>query len=239
MKEVVNTGERILLEKETPLMVARHFCAYKFAAGYVPRKKVLDIGCGEGYGSHYLAGFAKAVLGIDYDAAIVDYAGGKYRKDNLRFFQADANQLKSLEDKFEAVTSFQVIEHIREAGNFLASIKGLLQERGIFICSTPNKKDASPGSDTPLNKFHVQEYSYAEFKGLLAAYFQQVDIFGLKRGGALNFYRRLKKIGIFNLLPKGVDPVKKFYAQIDCDDFVIVKDNLDAALDFIAVCKEN
>ena len=50
MKEIDNTGERILLEKETPLMISRHFCAYKFARDFVSGKEVLDIGCGEGRG---------------------------------------------------------------------------------------------------------------------------------------------------------------------------------------------
>jgi protein-L-isoaspartate O-methyltransferase len=71
---ISNTGERILLDKETPLMIARHFRAYKFAKDYVCNKTVLDIGCGEGYGTYYLGGFAKEVMGIDYDEAIIDYA---------------------------------------------------------------------------------------------------------------------------------------------------------------------
>lgn len=46
MIDISNTGERILLDKETPLMIARHFCAYRFARDYVGNKTGLDIGCG-------------------------------------------------------------------------------------------------------------------------------------------------------------------------------------------------
>jgi len=43
MREIANTGERILLEKEIPLMIAHHFRAYKFAKAFVSGKDVLDI----------------------------------------------------------------------------------------------------------------------------------------------------------------------------------------------------
>ncbi len=233
---IADTGERILLEKETPLMIARHFCAYRFAKDYVFNKDILDIGCGEGYGSYFLAGFAKKSVGIDYDKEIISYAKNKYRKDNLAFYAIDVKDLSSFSNKFDAICSFQFIEHILDTKVFLEQIKNLLAEKGIFICSTPNRLDASPNSDTPLNRFHVKEYLINEFKELLGTHFSKVEIFGLKRGKRLNFHRRLKKIGLFIFFPSFINPVKRFYDRIDCDDFIIVKDKLDTALDFIAVC---
>ncbi|MDP2937935.1 MAG: class I SAM-dependent methyltransferase [Candidatus Omnitrophota bacterium] len=238
MTEIINTGERILLEKETPLMIARHFCAYRFAKDYVLNKDILDIGCGEGYGSHFLAGFVKKTVGIDYDKEIISYAKNKYQKDNLDFYAIEVKDLSSFSNKFDAICSFQVIEHIPDTKAFLEQIKDLLTEKGIFICSTPNRLDASPHGDTPLNRFHVKEYLINEFKALLGTHFSKVEVFGLKRGKQLNFYRRLKKIGLFNFFPPFVNPVKRFYDRIDCDDFIIVKDKLDTALDFIAVCNK-
>lgn len=237
MISIPNTGERIILEKETPLMIARHFCAYKFAKDFVFNKRVLDIGCGEGYGSNYLAGFAKEVVGIDYDKEIINYANNKYKKNNLILLAVDAKRQGLLNDKFDIICSFQVIEHIKDTKLLLENIKNLINDTGIFICSTPNKSDASPHSDTPLNKFHVKEYLSNEFEELLKPYFRQIDMFGLKRGWKLNFYRRLKRIGLFNPLRSGINPVRAFYEQINCDNFNIVKNGLDTALDFIAVCK--
>lgn len=217
-------------------MIARHFCAYRFTKDFVYGKTVLDIGCGEGYGSHYLAGFAKEVVGIDYDKAIIDYAKNKYQINNLIFYTIDIKELNSIKNKFDIVCSFQVIEHFQDIEIFLENIKLLLNPDGIFICSTPNKLDASPKSDKPLNKFHVREYLWNEFEELLKIYFRGVNMFGVKRGGELNLYRRLKKIGLFNFLPDYINPVKRFYERIDCDNFIIVKNNLDTVLDFIAVC---
>jgi 2-polyprenyl-3-methyl-5-hydroxy-6-metoxy-1,4-benzoquinol methylase len=236
MNQIENTGERILLDKETPLMIARHLSAYKFARDYVSGSSVLDIGCGEGYGSSYLAGYAGKVKGLDYSKQAIDYAGRKYQKNNLQFSVMDVKNLSSLSQKFSAICSFQFIEHLSDANEFLGDVSSLLEPGGVFICSTPNKIDASKGQDTPLNKFHLKEYFYSEFRELLEKYFRIVEIFGLRRSKKLNLYRRIKKAGIFNCLPEGLNPVKKFYNRMDCNNFVVSKDNPDTALDFIALC---
>jgi SAM-dependent methyltransferase len=236
--EIVNTGERILLEKESPLMIARHFCAYRFAKDYAENKRVLDIGCGEGYGSSYLADFAKEVIGVDYDKSIIDYAKDKYKKNNLAFYVIDAKELDYFDNRFDTVCSFQVIEHIQDTKTFLENVIKLLTNSGVFICSTPNRLDASPNRITPLNKFHVKEYLLHEFMDLLQRSFGSVDIFGLKRGKSLDFYRKIKKAGLFNFFPSRINPVEIFYRQIKCDNFIITKDNLGQSLDFITVCRK-
>jgi 2-polyprenyl-3-methyl-5-hydroxy-6-metoxy-1,4-benzoquinol methylase len=239
MAQINNTGERILLEKETPLMIARHFCAYKFAQNLVKDKQVLDIGCGEGYGSDFMAGSAKSVMGIDYDLAVIGYAKSKYSKSRLEFLNLDIKDLDSLSRKFDAICSFQNIEHIQDTEKLLKDISGRLNAGGVFICSTCNIKDASPGSKVPFNKFHVKEYTLDEFKGMLAGHFRRVEISGLKRSAALKFYRRLKKIGLFNFLPAKLDPVKRFFAQANCGYFYWSKNDLGNCLDFIAVCRKD
>ncbi|MCX5656728.1 MAG: methyltransferase domain-containing protein [Candidatus Omnitrophica bacterium] len=236
--EIVNTGERILLNKETAFTVARHFCAYKLAGNYICGKSVLDFGCGEGYGSHYLAGLAKKVTAVDRDREIIAYASDKYQKDNIAFITFDSARLDSLGDKFDVICSFQVIEHISDTDAFLKNIANLLNPEGVFICSTLNKLDSSPHSDTPINKFHVREYLFSDFESMLKQYFRKVEIFGLKRGKTLNFYRRLKKIGVFRFLPDSINPVSRFYRKIKPDNFIIVKDKFDTAMDFIAVCEK-
>jgi SAM-dependent methyltransferase len=238
MTQIENTGERILLEKETPLMIARHLSAYKFARDYLRGCTVLDVGCGEGYGSFYLADAASQVEALDYSSEAIDYAAGKYRKDNLQFMAMDVKDLSGLSRKFSAVCSFQFIEHLADARQFLKDITNLLEDDGFFICSTPNKTDASKGKDTPFNRFHLREYFYAEFKELLESSFSKVEIFCLKRSPRLNLYRRLKKTGIFKFLPDSLNPVKHFYGRMDCANFIIDRDNPDTALDFIAVCKK-
>lgn len=236
--EIVNTGERILLERETPLMIARHFCAYRFAKDYVSGASVLDIGCGEGYGAHYLSEFASEVEGIDYDSSAVNYAKEKYHKINLKFSCFNIKDLHKFGKKFGVVCCFQVIEHLQDADKLLEDIKVLLEEGGVFISSTPNRLDASPHSRVPLNKFHIKEYDFLEFKELLGRHFKEVEIFGLKRGRALNFYRRIKTIGFCNFFPDTINPVKRFYNQIKSGHFTVTKNKIATALDFIVICKK-
>jgi len=238
MTDIANTGERILLEKETPLMIARHFSAYRFACGYLSGRKTLEVGCGEGYGSRYLADFVSDLTAVDYDAAVIEYARCRYQKENLHFLVANAKELEKIKDTFSAACSFQFIEHLSDAESFLHDVCNLLDGTGVFICSTPNRKDASPGSQSPFNRFHQREYLFEEFRGLLERHFKEVAMFGLKRSRKLDFFRRLKKSGICNFLPDSVNPVRRFYRNIDCTDFAIVQNNLDTALDFIAVCRK-
>ncbi|MFH1888576.1 MAG: class I SAM-dependent methyltransferase [Candidatus Omnitrophota bacterium] len=238
MINIADTGERILPEKESPLMTARHLCAYKFARDLLAGKGVLDIGCGEGYGSYYLSGSSKEVTAIDYNQEIIDHAKNKYIANNLEFYSLDIKDLCSLKGKFDAICSFQVIEHLQDTQGFLKNIKLLLNPAGIFICSTPNMLDASQNSVRPLNRFHVREYLFDEFRQLLGVHFKRIEISGLKKGARLNVYRMLKKSGLFNFLPDPINPVKKFYQKIDCGNFIIVKKGLDTALDFIAVCSD-
>lgn len=238
MIEIANTGERILPDKETPMMVARHLSAYKFTQGYVPGKKALDIGCGEGYGTHYLSGYAGDITGIDYSPEAIAHAKEKYQNKNTHFEVVDVKQIAQMRNSFDVICCFQVIEHIKDTASFLTAIKSLLADGGTFVCSTPNKIDASPDTVEPVNKFHVREYLLDEFTGLLKPYFSEVRMFGLKRNRGLNFYRRLKKIGLFNFLPEKTDPVKRFYTQIHTGNFNITEKRLSAALDFIAVCRK-
>ena len=227
MTEITNTGERILLAKETPLMIARHLRAYQYALDYCSGKFVLDIGSGDGYGSHYLSGVAKSVTGLDYSAEAVQYARSKYPKANLNYHQLDVKNLHTISDKFEVICCFQVIEHLADTESFLKNIRALLTANGIFIVSTCNIKDSSPGQSTPANKFHVKEYTFQEFKDLLEKYFESVRIVGLKRTARLNFFCRLKKIGL----------LKQLYINAGPESFKIAPDNLEDSLDFIAVCK--
>lgn len=238
MREIDNTGERILLDKETPLMIARHRCAYEFAKDFAGGKDVLDIGCGEGYGSNLLADEAHEVLGIDYDTMVIEYAQDKYRRENLTFSVMDVENLGLVTRKFDVICSFQNIEHIRDTSKLLGNIYQLLNERGVFICSTCNIKDASPGRNTPFNKFHVKEYGADEFTNLLESRFGRAKVFGLKRGSRLRFYRRMKKIGFFNFLPEHLDPVKRFYKNARCDNFFWTDKDIGNGLDFIAVCNK-
>lgn len=74
-----------------------HLHRYRFAGQLVTDKVVLDIASGEGYGSAYLAKFARRVLGVDIANDAVDHANQKYSQDNLEYLVGSCSAIP-LED---------------------------------------------------------------------------------------------------------------------------------------------
>jgi len=70
-----------------------HVHRYVLAAEVVAGRRVLDAACGEGYGSHYLAGLAKHVTGVDISPQSITHASARYQAANLSFLQADCRSL--------------------------------------------------------------------------------------------------------------------------------------------------
>lgn len=133
-------------------------------------KKVLDAACGTGYGSIHLlkTGNAHSVLGIDIAKDAIDFANN-YSAEGLRFRQHDCMKLLELGEKFDVVISFETIEHLPDPGKFIQQVHGILNDGGIFVCSTPNK-DRLSGSGN-INPFHPSELPYLEFREAMAQYF--------------------------------------------------------------------
>src|SRR5688572_21891646 len=87
-----DAGERLLTDWRDE-SVAEHLHRYAAAASLCAAKDVLDIACGEGYGSNLLAKVANNVIGVDVSAAAVDHATKKYRRCNLRYVVGSATAI--------------------------------------------------------------------------------------------------------------------------------------------------
>jgi len=190
------TGERCVLGQTWDLVEKEHLARYEFALQYLGDKKVLDLGCGSGYGVDLIASKASEVIGVDISDEAISYSRQHYKKENIKFFVGDAANLHFFRDEeFDAVVSFEVIEHITTYLKFLKEIRRVLKNDGILIISTPNKKYHSPGSEKPRNIFHVIEFELDGFKKLLTEYFGDVVIYG-------QYYpSRIKEL-VKKLLPK-------------------------------------
>jgi cyclopropane fatty-acyl-phospholipid synthase-like methyltransferase len=71
------TGERYLPWIKDFQMHYEHLHRYAFAAQLVKGKRVLDLACGEGYGSNMLAQEAESVIGLDIDEKVVYHASNR------------------------------------------------------------------------------------------------------------------------------------------------------------------
>jgi len=123
-----DTSERILIDSprrdEADYYVyLLHLASYSFVARFTKDKKVLDLGCGTGYGSFALSENAEMVFGLDISGEAINYAKNKYTKQNLEFIKLNDSSLPFDDDTFNIIVSFQVIEHIKDIESYLSEIK--------------------------------------------------------------------------------------------------------------------
>jgi glycosyltransferase involved in cell wall biosynthesis/ubiquinone/menaquinone biosynthesis C-methylase UbiE len=172
------TGERYLPWLEEASIGYEHLHRYAYATQFVQNKRVLDLACGEGYGSYLLAKTAKSVMGIDIDENSIKHARNKYIKQNLEFKTGSITEVPiGGESLFDVAVCFEALEHIEDHQKLLSEVKRLLTPDGVFIVSTPNK---TVYSDEPQfnNPFHVHELYFDEFRELFEKYFKDVKFLG-------------------------------------------------------------
>ena len=172
------TGERLIPGEVDVDLLNEHMARYTFAARLARGKRVLDAGCGAGYGSAALAEVAERVTGVDVAAEAVEYARANYQLPNLAFEQASVTQLPFPNGAFDLIAAFEVIEHLEDWRGFLIETSRVLAPGGQLIVSTPNKLyyTESRGVQGP-NPFHVHEFEFEEFAGELKAVFPHVSMF--------------------------------------------------------------
>jgi len=172
------TGERVIPGEVDVDLLNEHLARYTFAARLARGKRVLDAGCGAGYGSAELALEADSVVGIDRAPEAVAFASSHYPLPNLRFEQADCTAVPHPDAAFDLVVAFEVIEHLHDWRAFLLEARRVLAPGGQLIVSTPNKLyyTESRGSQG-ANPFHVHEFEFEEFRGELKSVFPHVSLF--------------------------------------------------------------
>lgn len=189
--ELEPTGERMILDRyqsspEDYAIYLMHIATYRFAEPHARGKRVLDFGCGSGYGAHLIAETAASVIGVDVADDAVAYARSHFVRDNLSYQRVSADgNLPFAEGSFDTVLSFQVLEHIREPARYLASIRRVLATNGKLVLATPDRSTRLLPLQRPWNRWHVREYSATELEHLLSCYFAKVDVMGMTASGSL------------------------------------------------------
>ncbi len=172
------TGERLIPGQVDVDLLNEHMARYAFAARLARGKRVLDAGCGAGYGSAELAPAALSVIGIDVAPEAVEFARSNYQQPNLEFELGSCTALPHGEGAFDLVVAFEVIEHLENWREFLLEVRRVLAPGGQFVVSTPNKQyyTESRGAQG-ANPFHVHEFDFTEFGDELRAIFPHVLLF--------------------------------------------------------------
>ena len=171
------TGERLVPGVEgLEDLYTEHVSRYMLAAALARSKRVLDVGCGCGYGTHLLAlaGSAEA-LGIDISPEAVGFARSRYAREGLDYRTMDARKI-DLAGSFGLITCFELIEHVREDSDVVKSLARATADDGVCLISTPNADTYVAGGEGGDNPFHCREYRRDEFEDLLRAEFEGVTM---------------------------------------------------------------
>jgi ubiquinone/menaquinone biosynthesis C-methylase UbiE len=171
------TGERFVPGTPGEIWV-EHWHRYHFAARWTAGKRVLDVACGEGYGSALLARGAASVTGIDVSEAAIAHARRTYAEaGNLDFVRASCDRLPLAAGSVDVAVSFETLEHIAEQEAFLDELARVLSPGGVLILSCPNKREYSD-ERAHVNEFHVKELYRDELAALMTARFPESDWYG-------------------------------------------------------------
>ena len=185
------TGERVIPELVDADLLNEHLARYRFAERFAAKlgewARILDAGCGTGYGTAELAG-AASVTGTDIAAEAVEYARSRYGGERVRFVRSACETLPFGDAAFDLVVAFEVIEHLDRWEDLLSEAKRVLKPGGVLLVSTPNRDYyAESRGDAGPNPFHRHEFDFAEFRNALDARFANVRIWTQNHAEAIVF----------------------------------------------------
>jgi len=109
------TGERTLPDvPEENYWFQRHLVVYEWIRPRVGGLRVVDMACGEGYGSDVLARSAASVVGVDANPEAHEHAKARYTRPGLRFAR---DMIQTYSEPCDAIVFLQTIEHVQEPGS--------------------------------------------------------------------------------------------------------------------------
>jgi ubiquinone/menaquinone biosynthesis C-methylase UbiE len=271
-KSLRKTGERIIPEhflrsREAYLLYLKHLFAYEAVKKFIPEKSsVMEVGCGEGYGTNYLSHNVQHIVGLDVNEDVIQHASRKYRSARCSFKFYDGVNIPYNDSTFDVVVSFQVIEHVQDDKSFLTEIRRVLKTGGTCLLTTPNRTHRVKPDKKPWNRFHIREYYPNELEATLKTIFSEVHIWGIRgseeiehiekarvkqaqRFAALDPLNLRKRIPasyetwivalLKNILQRKHEPQdhKVFLDKYSIHNYYITKNNVKESLDLLTICR--
>jgi SAM-dependent methyltransferase len=232
------TGERTLPDvPEENYWFRRHLVVYRWIAERVHGRRVVDLACGEGYGSAQLARTAASVVGVDANPEAFEHARAKYT--GVRF---ERNMIEMWDGDVDCVVFLQTIEHVQDAGAVLERVKALIGPDGVAYVSTPNVLTLAPkGQERSGNPWHVHEYRPDEYRALCERHFARVEELGLFHARRLRAHQvAIERLG-WDRVHAALHVTKPFYDRftpaISERDFALRHGRLERSLDLLAVLR--
>ncbi|GEP01784.1 class I SAM-dependent methyltransferase [Methylobacterium haplocladii] len=165
--------ERLQVSPGSPysaLEASIHLARYAPVLPLCEGRRVLDLACGEGYGSWLMAQAGAVVVdGVDVSRDAVAAAAATFQLENLRFLTADGQA--ALRDgeatAYDLIVCIETIEHVADPERMLRQLRSLMAP-GCIVCITcPNDHWYYP--QYASNPFHLRKYRFSEFRRLTEA----------------------------------------------------------------------
>ncbi len=187
-----------------------HLIRYEWAARCLvdwPVRTILDLATGSGYGAHELADRSPStrVTGVDYDTDAIKRARARYSLPNLEYRAGDATCWTETigPDTFDAIVSFDMIEHVVHREIMMEGVVRHLAPGGTLLLSTP-----CGHLETVLRPewvHHRIEYSAASLYDFLRRYFAVIvrpedpefphrDVFDLLAEGPVTYFLKMNPV---------------------------------------------
>jgi len=144
---------------------------YLYCLKYIKNKTVLDCASGLGWGSFLISDYPEKLLSIDINDDALDFAGTKWKNDKLNFIQHSVLDLESLNQKFDVILGYELIEHLELSDGrlFVEQAGSALNKGGLLVLSSflPVRPQKARKAEK-ANKYHLHIYTRDEMKSFLA-----------------------------------------------------------------------
>lgn len=166
---------------EDPKHLLFNLSRYKFVskmfAGY---KKVLEIGCGDAFGTALVAQTVEKITATDLDNKFIAELKRTHGFSSKIDFLAKDFIEENIQEEFEAAFCLDVLEHIpRELENqFISNITKSIADNGDLIIGMPSLESQIYASELS-KEGHVNCKKAEELKDLMLTYFSKVFIFSM------------------------------------------------------------
>lgn len=184
------TGERVVpwdkQQRRRPDLMRYHLQRYIFALSYVNNLRVVDLGCGTGYGAFTLSYLASEVIGLDIDEGSVEFARENFGH-RAQFAVYDLEDSSLPLPTVERYVAFEVLEHLRRPQKVVERLTDCLL---IWSLPVDNR-----------SRFHKVVYSLDEAMDFLPGekYWQHASTGYIVDADHANFDRPRQVIGVTEL----------------------------------------
>ncbi|MEK6692719.1 MAG: class I SAM-dependent methyltransferase [Nitrospirota bacterium] len=127
----------------------------------LPPARILEVGCGTGNVSSFLAEKGYLVTGCEYYREAIDMAWPGFRK-----VQGDAKYLPFSDSTFDIVGLFDVLEHFDDDIEVMREAIRVIRKNGIIIITVPAKEEL--WSFVDVRAFHKRRYTKEMLKKILS-----------------------------------------------------------------------